>query len=341
MKSAVGRHVKGAVLRRLRHLAMFTGSSVEELQAAEVVRPGSTRPLASAADPASLATWMTTNQLQTDIRSEQRQRAELAQKVLGLEEQLREAQEEANREMGASMRQRERCEEAEARAEQLARDKKKLQREVRRLHEQLGRSTGSPRDTAECDDCNKALASTVARFRQHQRVWVRERQNMARAAQEMGTNAVDKEHELESAAREIDKLQREMERAMLMAQQELGEREDAVARLEAELEDTRGQVGKASALLARSEKERLSQRTALQQLEGQIAGSDTEVARAEEAARVAQNELRELAPTRQRAAVLEAEKAALARELEVARAHHKQVRAAHAYHGTALTAVDC
>lgn len=49
----------------------------------------------------------------------------------------------------------------------------------------------------------------VSRFRQQQRVWVRERQRMAAAAQRSGISLVDKERLLEKAAATIDKMQRE------------------------------------------------------------------------------------------------------------------------------------
>ncbi len=299
-----------------------------EVYAAEILQPGSTMPQSQSLgggpeDPRALATWMTTNALQSSLRAEHRQRAEMAQQVLTVEGQLRDAQDDANRATNIVLNERARADAAEHRASQLAHDKKRLQREAARLKEQLERVTAKRRAErdSECEACDKALASTVARFRQQQRVWVRERQRMASAAQEMGTHMVDKEKQLERTAKQVDKMQHEMEAAVLAAQGELGERDSALARLREDLEESQAQCTKASALLARSERERLEARSRSQQLSAQLEAATAELARLQQVAQAAEQQVREMQPVLQRAAVLEAEKAALRRELELAQSH--------------------
>jgi hypothetical protein len=307
-----------------------------ELHAAEILQPGSTRPqplpqgMAHPEDPRALATWMTTNALQSSLRAEHRQRAEMAQQVLTAEGQLRDAQDDATRAANVVLNERARADAAEQRAGQLAHDKKRLQQEAARLKEQLERVSAKRRieRDSECEACDKALASTVARFRQQQRLWVRERQRMASAAQEMGTHMVDKEKQLERTAKQVDKMQHEMETAVLAAQQELGERDSALTRLREELEESQAQCTKASALLARSERERLEARSSSQQLSAQLEAVTAQLARLQQEAQAAEQQVREMQPVHQRAAVLEAEKAALRRELELAQRHSQELLSA-------------
>ena len=215
---------------------MFGGQAYHELHTAEILRPGSTRaqpPTALPEDTKGMATWMSTTQLQSSLRAEHRQRQDLAEHVLSIEQQLTDAREECQRGATALLNERARADAAEQRATQLAHEKKHLQREATRLKEQLERLTAqrrSERDSA-CEACDRALATTVARFRQQQRVWVRERQRMASAAQEMGTHMVDKEAQLERAAKQVDKMQHEMETAVVAAQHELEERDTVRVRV--------------------------------------------------------------------------------------------------------------
>jgi chromosome segregation ATPase len=298
---------------------------MNELQAAEMILPNSTRPLTNPnpQNPRHLQTWMTTNALESSLRAEQRQRQEMAQEVLAVEQRLRDAQEDANRGASALLNERARAEAADTRASTLAHEKKRLQREAARLKELLERTTAKQqaRRSAECEECDKALASTVARFRQQQRAWVRERQRMAGAAQEMGTHMVDKEQQLERAAVRVDKMQREMETAVIAAQEELGERDASLAGLREQLEEAQAQCAKASALLARSERERLEVRSGAQQLTAELEAKTAQLGGVQQQLQQTEQRLRELLPIQQRAAVLEAEKAALGRELELARSH--------------------
>lgn len=322
--------------RRCRQL-MFGHNPHGELYAAEIVQPGSTRPApvahqptAGPEDPHALASWISANELRSSLRSEHRQRAEMAQQVLTVEQQLRDAHDEALREANVLLNERARAEAAEARAGQLVHDKKRLQREVSRLKEQLDQLTAKRRAERdrECEECDKALASTVARFRQQQRAWIRERQRMASAAQEMGTHMMNKEQQVERAAKRIDEMQREMETAVLAVQHELAERDDGLTKLRQELEESQAQCTKASALLARSERERLEARSTTQQMSAELKAQAAQLARLQDQNQQAEQQVREMQPVQQRAAVLEAEKAALQRELDLAHSHGRELLSA-------------
>lgn len=93
------------------------------------------------------------------------------------------------------------------------------------------------------------------------------------------------------------------------------------AELKGELEASQAQCTKASALLARSEHERLEGRSSLQQAQSELSATVSELGRANGQARLGEQTVRGLIPVQQRAAVLEAEKQALCRELDLARRH--------------------
>jgi hypothetical protein len=213
--------------------------------------------------------------------------------------------------------------EGSAERDALREQNESLRRELEQALDALGREANRRSEDFEAVDTQ--LTSTIAKYRKQKRRWAEEQarlqEELRKAAAAADEQHLDRDERLAAARDEQVQVQHAAEDMLRKSALQIQERDEELLRWRAECKKLEHEVDKASALLARTEKDRLLLRVDLTSERARAEQAATQLGQAEHRLVEMASRLRDLGDAHKRAGVLAEQKAAAERELTQAKGH--------------------